>query len=394
MKIRPMLVLTTFLFTACKMDSYLADAKIQGSLSKEEIESLFREKGVKETTLYGYKQYHILYTTQDIDGSEVNASGIITIPLTTKKEYDIILNCHPTLFLKKRAPSTRGLKTVNPSMLFSAQGGFITIEPDFIGFGASKEREHLYFLKEQSTQATVDFFKAALEFLELNGISYRKFYLSGYSEGAFIALATLKQLEEEGFSVEMTIPIGGVYMLEPLAASILRFQTITKPSIITAVVKSYTLASGYELETTINPTLIKKIDRLYSGNYSIDSINRALPKQISGDGGLFQRSFTKNYQGSWFQEMLRSNSTTNFFPNSQLRFLHCIGDDAIPYQSASMTSKFFQKYRFADSKIIPVENFITQNRRTDLRINHRDCAFAAYKVANFLFRSESQKREP
>ena len=394
MKIRPILLLTTFLFTACKMDSYLADAKIQGTLSKEEIEKVFRENGVKETTLYGYKQYRILYTTQDIDGSEVNASGIIAIPLTAKKEFDIVLNCHPTLFLKKRAPSTRGLKTLNPSMLFSAQGGFITLEPDFIGFGASKQREHLYFIKEQSTQATFDFFKAALEFLKLNGIDYRKFYLSGYSEGAYIALATLKQLEEEGFTIEMTILIGGVYMLEPLAATVLRYQTITKPSIITAVVKSYTLVSGFDLETTLTPTLIKKINRLYDGNYSIDSINRALPKKISGEGGLFQRSFIQNYHGSWFQEMLRGNSTTNFFPNSKLRFLHCIGDDAIPYRSASITNRFFQKYLFADTKIIPVESFITQNRRTHLRINHRECAFAAYKVANFLFRSESQQSTP
>ncbi len=394
MKIVPILLLIALLFTACEVGTYLADAKIQGTLSKEDIENIFRKKGVNESALYGYTQYRILYTTQDIDGSEVNASGIITVPLIPKKEFDIVLSCHPTLFLKKRAPSTRGLHILNPSMLFSAQGGFITLEPDFIGFGASKKKEHLYFIKEQSAQATVDFLKAALEFLELNGIGYGKFYLSGYSEGAFIALAALEQLEKEGFPIEMTIPMGGVYTLEPLAAAILRYKIIAKPSIITAVVQSYTLAGGFERERTLNPSLIKEIDRLYDGNHSIDSINSALPKKISGEGGLFQRSFIKNYNCSWFQEMLRDNSTTNFFPNAKLRFLHCIGDDAIPYRSALMTSRFFQKYRFADSKIIAVESFITQNRKTDLRLNHRECAFAAYKIANFLFRSESQKSTP
>ena len=387
------LLLALFLFSSCKHETHLIKAHLQTIVKKDEIKTILQAHNIIQSPIcYGYKQYKIQYSTYDIDKNEINASAIVALPLIKKDYYDIVINFHPTIFLKNKAPSTREPKKLSPIMLFSGQSNFITLEPDYIGFGSSSKSKHLYFIKKQAVQSNIDFFKATLEFLKNKKIKYRNIYFSGYSEGAFIALATLEAFEKEGFNVKMTIPMDGIYILEPIAKELLQYKRVQNASIITAVARSYALAHNSSYKSIFNPSVANKLDKLYSGNFSIEYINKHLPKKITGKDGLFKTSFVKNYEGSWFQKMLQANSTLNFSPHSKIRFLHCIGDDAIPYQVAYETNNFFRQYLFADSKITPVENFITQNNKTTLRLSHKQCIFAAYKIANFFFLLESQKR--
>lgn len=388
------IIAVMLLITGCSDDGHLLSYKQSHNNSKEQIlERVKENKYVNRTDVhYSYTKYDIKYSTQDFDNTKIEASGTISIPNASKDSYSIVINCHPTIFLNSLAPTQRSSTMVESAIYFTANSGFITLEPDYIGFGNSQNREHLYFVKKQSSKAIVDFVKASIKFLKLKGIAIKNIYLTGYSEGAYVALSSLGSLEDMGYSVKITMPIAGVYILEPIAKEILKYKTLKKPSIITAIAKSYSKKENIELKEFINSKDIDLIHTLYDGKHTKESIDNALPKSIKGKAGLFKDAFIDNYNNSWLQNELKSNNALELFLNSKIEFLHCIGDKTAPIQLANITKTVLKKYYFKNSKVIPVENFISQNPKTKLKLNHKNCALPAYKIANFIFKIDSQKR--
>ncbi len=374
-----------FIFEGCNKESRLIDGSLLYSLNKKEISNIIpKNRYINRHVNYSYKVYKIIYKTKDFNGNDINASGAVSIPLKKRKSFNLVINCHPTIFLNAKAPTEKQPLTAAP--IFSAKSGFITIEPDYIGFGVSARRKHLYFIKKENAAAVKDFTLAALEFLKLNQIKIKKIFLTGYSEGGFVALSALEELEKSGINIKLTIPIAGIYFLEPVAKEVLKNKKIEKPSIITAVALSYAKAYHLDISDILSSYTLFKTQKLFNGKHLKNYIDNSLPKKISGEKGLFKSSFISNYQDSKFQEALKENSAIDFIPGSSIRFLHCIGDDAVPYQLSAAAADIFKNYLFvSDVKLIPVEPFITQNSKTDLRLNHKKCAPAAYKIANFLF---------
>ena len=380
------LIITIFILSSCGRDSHLKDVSFISEFNKSSIRvnNYFKRTNVH----YSFKSYFISYSTKDYDGSEINASGVVSIPDINKEKFNIVINCHPTIFLNSKAPSKREQNSLNPAILFSGLSGFITLEPDYIGFGKSKSKEHLYFVKAQSSRALVDFLKAAKDFLHMQGINIdekENYYLTGFSEGAYVALSSLKTLEESGFNIKLTAPISGAYILEPLADKLLHYKRIQKPSIITAIANSYIKANDMWQDELFNSKYIALINSLFDKKHSKEQIDNALPKNLSGSDGLFKEEFIKNYSNSWLKEELKRNSALSYNLNSKITFLHCLGDEAIPFESALYTKMVLKNYYFKDSKLVAVEPFISQNSKTKLRLKHKECALAAYKTVNFLF---------
>jgi len=282
MKLILSITLALIFLAGCNDEGHLLEYKATHNNSKEQIvESVKKNKYVNRTDVhYSYTKYLIKYSTQDFDGTKIEASGTISIPNVSKDSYSIVIDCHPTIFLNSLAPTQRSNSTVESAIYFTANSGFITLEPDYIGFGNSKNREHLYFVKKQSSKAVVDFVKASIEFLKLKGIGIKNIYLTGYSEGAYVALSSLGSLEDMGYSVKITIPIAGVYILEPIAKEILKYKTLQKPSIITAIAKSYAKKENIDLKEFINSKYIDLIHTLYDGKHAKESIDNALPKKL------------------------------------------------------------------------------------------------------------------
>ncbi len=384
--------ITVIVFEGCNKDSNLVNGFLQHNYSKKEVSAILpKSKFLSKKANYSYKVYKIIYQTKDFDGEDINASGTVSIPDTGSKKMNLVINCHPTFFLKDKAPS--GSKALSAAPIFTGKSGFITIEPDYIGFGASKKRDHLYFVKEQSSTAVADFAKASLDFIKFQQIQINKIYLTGYSEGGYIALASLKKLEDMGIKVDLTTPMAGIYFLDAVAKEVLKYKKLEKPSVIAAIALSYSKAYDVDLSEIVNSYEIPKLKKLFSGIYPKKYIDANLPKEITGKNGIFKKSFVSNYEDSWFQEALQDNKTVDFIPNSPIRFIHCIGDNDIPYQLSDATVNIFKNYLFAsDVKLIPVEPFITQNSKTRLRLNHKSCAIAAYKISNFLFVLNSKEQ--
>ena len=370
------------------------------------------EKGMIEPdsniTVFGYKGYLIEYDTTNEKGERVRASGLMVIPTASgldkegkekleymkSKGFSIVSDDHGTIFENEHAPtvvaSMQNVPDGSPILLTSLFG-FVTLQPDYIGFGSSADEYHPYLLKHSSASATMDFIEAAKEFAKANKIPVNsQLFLTGYSEGGYVALATLEKMEEEGKSVTYAAPMAGPYMMDKMAQAVLSMDSVSHPSFMADVAYAYSLTYNKSVSELIQSPYDSMLDTLYNGDLSIDEIDAALPHQMSGDGGLFTDSAVNGVLSGnsdyWFYGALQLNSTAYWKTKTPTSFIQCMGDDVIPFTMSTGTVSVMQTYYGAENvSVLPVEAAITGDPNTELRLTHGECAVPAYYVAGSLF---------
>ena len=365
-----------------------------------------KDSADKNTTVFGFKAYKIPYTTTDDKGKKVKASGVMVVPTAENadgktmqtlefmkaKGLAMVVDCHGTIFSNDEAPSVsikNSASAEGVGIIYSSLSGFVTLQPDYIGFGDSKEHYQAYLLKQSSANSVVDFTKAAIEFAKANNIAIatsKDIYLTGYSQGGYVALAALKKFEAEQYNVIMATPMAGPYLLDPIAGTVLSSDTIKVPSFMAAVAYAYAKTYDKDVKELIQEPYASKLPSLYNGSLIRPEIDKELTTKIKGDGGLFTDSIATNYQGSWFQKSLQANSVVDFTPKTAVEMLHCLGDDVVDYNVSKGTRDAFVNQLGANHvNLIPVEIAITKNPLTKLRLGHIDCALPSYKVSAYMF---------
>jgi len=157
-------------------------------------------------TVYGYKAFKIPYVTTDEEGNEVKVSGLFVIPtglpdiVNTTLGLSMVADDHGTIFANAEAPTVIAGSSGAPdgsAILLTSLGGFATLQPDYIGFGDSNDHYHPFVLKDSLANATVDFIKQVKVFAKDNNITLNnQLFLTGYSEGGYASMATLKKINE------------------------------------------------------------------------------------------------------------------------------------------------------------------------------------------------------
>ena len=179
------------------------------------------------TTVYGYKAYKIPYTTTDEEGNSVKVSGLMVVPTgvpeaVTQAGFSMVSDDHGTIFANAEAPTVIAEGTSAPagsSGILTSLFAFVTLQPDYIGFGDSSSHYHPFVLKNSLAESTVDFINAAKKFAQENSIHLNgQLFLTGYSEGGYAAMASLQKIENEGeLQVTMAAPMAGPYIMDGLA---------------------------------------------------------------------------------------------------------------------------------------------------------------------------------
>jgi len=361
----------------------------------------------ENSTIFGFKAYKIPYTTTDEENNTIQASGVMIVPtaynvsdidkqkLTIMKNIGLamVVNCHGTIFSNLEAPSVAIENSAAPDSvgtIFTSVSGFVTLQPDYIGFGDSNNHYHPYLLEKSSANSVVDFVKAAIKFAQDNNIpviASKDLYLTGYSQGGYVALAAQEKLEQDGsFNLKLSIPMDGPYLLDPIANSVLNSDTIGVPSFMAATAYAYAKAYKKDISTLVQEPYASKLPTLFNGSLTRVEIDKQLTHKTKGDGGLFTDTIAANYATSWFKTALETNSVVDFNPQTEVKLLHCLGDDVIPYKIAQDASQGFPQQNGATNvSLIPVEPTYKQDPNTQLRLGHAACAAPAYKIAASIF---------
>ena len=395
-------------------------ADIPANIIKQKL--LSEHKIDKNTTVFGYRAYKISYKTTDDNNKEINASGVMIVPTSlgmgdpSKVEamnaigLDMVLDCHGTIFSNAEAPSVAIEKSNSPDdigVLYSSIFGFVTLEPDYIGFGDSIKHYHPYLLKKSSANTVADFVKAALKFAKDNNISIvasQDLYLSGYSQGGYVAMSAVKKLEKSGINLKMVAPMAGPYDLNAIASAVLNQEQLGVPSFMAATAYAYAKAYDKNISSLIKEPYASKLPTLFNGSLDRKSIDKELTKSVSK---LFTNDIVALYRRTgfnpsllWFPKALTSNSIININPNdpaqskitdsyvpkAPIEFIHCKDDDVINYQLSVAADNIYKAYG-ANSKLNSLEIPYKDNNIS----HHVQCAPFAYKMAADKFATDRYK---
>lgn len=186
-------------------NEYLVSSEKIAQLTKEQIVTQLTQSGLatglpvslNAIIQNGCTVYKLTYHTKNVDGTAVDASGAVLVP-DRSGSLSMLSVQHGTILEDRLAPSafqaTSEASLVGP---FASALGYITVFPDYLGYGASKQIEHPYEHRASLASASLDMLMAAKEFFATNKIDWNnKLYLAGYSEGGYATMALQQKLEQ------------------------------------------------------------------------------------------------------------------------------------------------------------------------------------------------------
>ena len=366
------------------------------------------------TNAFAYKAVKITYNTIGQNGEAIVASGLLTIPTPTpqyeayreatgQSKFSVSMICenHGTIFLNSEAPSVKevsnGLPDYSTAVLMTGLAGFAAINPDFIGFGDSNTSVHPYILKNASAQASADMIKASMKYMEENGVILNhQLYITGYSEGGYIAMALAQKAESELSNVNImgVAPMAGPYNVEDLANIELNAtRTMHYPAFLADLAYSY---AHYYSDFDLNTTAVAP-----AANFALafDGTHDTVPIHVilglangTTDYGfythtadeLFKATFISDYTNnlnSVARNRFIENNLDNWTPKSKMNLIQCIDDDIIPFSEANNTYNKF-KTNGADVTLTGIPTVLLKQQQDALHpFVHANCGPEAYGAA-------------
>ncbi len=186
--------------------------KVGSMTSQDVVNEASKEGDVSSIAQFDLDLYRVIYNSVHA-GQMVELSGLVFVPKNSKKKLDLIQYHHGTSFpisQEKNIPSyytgsnSKGIETymLGPSM---ASSGFIVSLPDYSGFGHSNSVDHPYSSYNMLAEQSVDMLRATSALITELQVGFSSdIYLSGWSQGANIGLATLKQIQAK-YSTELNV---------------------------------------------------------------------------------------------------------------------------------------------------------------------------------------------
>ncbi|HEY1892775.1 MAG TPA: prolyl oligopeptidase family serine peptidase [Steroidobacteraceae bacterium] len=175
--------------------------------------------------------YHLQYETVGGQGEATTASGALMVPSGSDPSCQgprpVVLYAHGTSVDKAyniaNLPGTYG--NVNDegvliATVFAARG-YIVVAPNYAGYDTSTLPYHPYLVGAQQSHDMMDALTAARSAFSVLGVSGSdKLFVTGYSQGGYVALATVSAMQAAGMTVTAAGPMSGPYALSAFADAI------------------------------------------------------------------------------------------------------------------------------------------------------------------------------
>lgn len=250
-----------------------------------------------------------------------------------------------TIVEQSAAPSIQGLQSesvVSYSALASM--GFITVVPDLIGFGASKEIFHPYYVEEPTATAVIDLLKAATVLAEQKQVPFDgRLFLAGYSQGGYATLAAHKAIEAnpiEGFELIASFPGAGGYDITAMLDHFITIDTYNDPYYLAFVGMSYESYYGQDniLDQFFREPYASRIPSLFNGTNTSAEIDEQLTSSISG---LIREEVLVNSDtyplNGYLRTKFNENSLVDWTPVAPVFLYHGDADGTVPVENSEIT---------------------------------------------------------
>jgi len=374
---------------------------------------------ISNREIFGYKAYTIPYTTSDYKGKEVNITGLLVVPTDLNEKLkeeglSIVSYGHGTIFRYWDRPSMEAeYDPIAAAVSFSSVGGFATLITDYIGYDEDSAfasphcdnvvenvcvsnvyydeniNYHPYLLKDTLAKNSIDLIKVVKKIAAKNGIKLNnKLFVSGYSEGGFVAMGTLQKLEENNVSVVATAPMDGPYDLLAMSKIALdvnqtKYSGYT-PALTLSTLNAYTKKYEQNISKILNLDQVD-VEELLLGTKSEEEINLAITQLTDT---LFRPSFLEEYKNNsehWLKVAFRENSVNHWKPKSPIKLIHCQGDDTIPFAISENAL-----VNLSDGGAVDI-SLSVPDESMNKKLTHRECFYPALEEAVDWFIEQRDK---
>jgi len=204
----------------------------------------------------GIDVHHLQYNTVDPVGQPTTASGGLFIPTGSDPACQgprpIVTYAHGTQVEKSfniaNLNDPDNAEGLLMAVAFAAQG-YIVVAPNYTGFDTSTLPYHPYLNADQSAKDMADAIAAARSALPTsfvpNVTDAGKLFITGYSEGGHVAMATHRLLQQTGVTVTASAPMSGPYALSAFADAVFEGRVVgSAPLFMAFLVPGYQRAYG------------------------------------------------------------------------------------------------------------------------------------------------------
>ena len=165
--------------------------------------------------------YHIEYATVGGANEPTTASAALMVPTgfgaNCTGARPIVLYAHGTTTDRAfNMTNTQNAETLFLAALFASQG-YIVVAPNYAGYDTSTLDYHPYLIADQQSKDMIDALTAARTALPFASVTLTKdsgqLFITGYSQGGYVAMATHRAMQAAGMKVTASAPMSGPYAL-------------------------------------------------------------------------------------------------------------------------------------------------------------------------------------
>jgi predicted esterase len=199
----------------------------------------------------GVDVHQIRYNTLDPSEAATTASGALMIPTGTDEDCQgarpIVVYAHGTA--AEQAYNIADLSDPENAeglliaAVFAAQG-YIVVAPNYTGYDTSELTYHPYLHADHQAQDTYDALTAARSALPLSNAPTLtddgRLFITGYSQGGYVAMATHRLMQANGSTVTASAPMSGPYALAAFGDAVFQGQVIdSAPLLVSWLMTTY-----------------------------------------------------------------------------------------------------------------------------------------------------------
>lgn len=204
----------------------------------------------------GIDVHYLQYNTIDPVGAPTTASAALMVPTgddwRCQGPRPIVVYAHGTEIDRTLNLADIANEDNQEALLaaaaFTAQG-YILVAPNYAGFDTSTLPYHPYLNADQQANDMMDALSAARSVLPTSSAPTvtdgGQLFITGYSQGGYVAMATHRRLQESGVAVTASAPMSGPYALAAFADATFYGQvTRSLPLFFTYATVGYQRAYG------------------------------------------------------------------------------------------------------------------------------------------------------
>jgi esterase/lipase len=176
--------------------------------------------------------YHLEYDTVGARGEATTASAALMIPTGSHPRCQgprpIVLYAHGKRTLKSFNIADLTSQSNEEGLALATVGparGYIVVAPNYAGYDTSSLDYHPYLNADQQSKDMIDALTAAHSALSaLNIADNHKLFVTGYSQGGHVAMATHRALQAAGIAVTASAPMSGPYAMSAFGDAVMMGQ--------------------------------------------------------------------------------------------------------------------------------------------------------------------------